>query len=112
MKIHFLPDAKLFKKIPYKLSHKYKDIFKKEIDKIIKEGIKYPIDQSEWTSPMVIQPKNDDPKNLRHVLISDGLTEYPLLILFPLVLLIELSMKWQSMRVTPLKNSHGITKYP
>ena len=28
-------------------------------------GIMYPIDQSEWESPMVIQPKKHEPKKLR-----------------------------------------------
>ena len=28
-------------------------------------GIIYPIDQLEWASPMVVQPKNHDPKKLR-----------------------------------------------
>ena len=28
-------------------------------------GIIYPIDQSEWASPMVVQPKKHDPKKLR-----------------------------------------------
>ena len=28
-------------------------------------GIIYPIDQSEWASPMVVQPKNNDPTKLR-----------------------------------------------
>ena len=28
-------------------------------------GIIYPVDQSEWASPMVMQPKKHDPKNLR-----------------------------------------------
>ena len=28
-------------------------------------GIIYPIDQSEWESPMVVQPKKHDPKKLR-----------------------------------------------
>ena len=41
MKIDLLPDAKLVKKRPYKLAHKYKDIVKKEIDHMLKEGIIY-----------------------------------------------------------------------
>ena len=43
------------KKIPYKLAHKYKELVKKEIDNMLATGIIYPIDQSEWESPMVVQ---------------------------------------------------------
>ena len=32
---------------------------------MLREGIIYPVDQSEWASPMVMQLKNHDPKNLR-----------------------------------------------
>ena len=32
---------------------------------MLKEGIIYPFDQSEWASPMVFQPKNHDPKKFR-----------------------------------------------
>ena len=32
---------------------------------MLKDGIIYPVDQSEWVSPMVVQPKKHDPKKLR-----------------------------------------------
>ena len=51
--IDLLPDAKPVRKRPYKLAHKYKDIVKTEIKSILAAGIIYPIDQSEWASPMV-----------------------------------------------------------
>ena len=54
MKIDIKPDARPVKKIPYKLAHKYKEIVKKEIDNMLVAGIMYPIDQSEWASPMDI----------------------------------------------------------
>ena len=41
MKIELLPYAKPVKKRPYKLSHKYKGIVRKEIDNILKVGIIY-----------------------------------------------------------------------
>ena len=54
MKIDLLPEAILVKKRPYKLAHKYKEIVKTEIDNMVTAGIIYPIDQSEWDSPMVV----------------------------------------------------------
>ena len=56
MKIDIKPDAKPVNKRPYK----YKEIVKKEIDTMLSARIIYPIDQSEWTSPMVVQPENID----------------------------------------------------
>ena len=65
MKIDIKPDVRPIKKRPYKLAHKYKEIVKKEIDNMLAAGIIYPIDQSEWASPMVVQPKKHDPTKLR-----------------------------------------------
>ena len=65
MKIDLLPEATPIKKRPYKLARKYKDIIKIEIDNILTAGIIYPVDQSKWASPMVVQPKKHDPKDLR-----------------------------------------------
>ena len=65
MNIDIKPDAQPVKKRPYKLAHKYKEIVKKEIDNILEAGIIYPIEQSEWESPMVVQPKKHDPTKLR-----------------------------------------------
>ena len=64
MRIEIKPDARLIKKRPYKLAHKYKEIVKKEIDNMLAAGIIYPINQSEWEIPMVVQPKKHDPKKL------------------------------------------------
>ena len=60
MKIYIKPDARPIKKRPYKLSHKYKEIVKNEIENMLAEGIIYPINQSEWEIPMVIQPKKNE----------------------------------------------------
>lgn len=65
IKIDLIPDAKPVRKRPYKLAHKHKDIVKKEIEAMLAARIIYPVDQSEWTSPMVVQPKKHDPKKLR-----------------------------------------------
>ena len=65
MNIDIKPDIWPVKKIPYKLSHKYKEIVEKEIDNMLAAGIIYPIDQSEWEIPMVLQPKKHDPIKLR-----------------------------------------------
>ena len=46
MKIDLIPKAKPIKKTPYKISHKYKDIVKTEIDNMIATSIIYPVDQS------------------------------------------------------------------
>ena len=64
MKIDLLPEAIPVKKRPYKLAHKYKEIVKTEIDIMLTTGIIYPVNQSEWASPMVVQPKKHDPKKL------------------------------------------------
>ena len=65
MKIEIKPEARPIKKRPYKLAHKYKEIVKKEIENMLTARIIYPIDQSEWEIPMVIQPKTHDLKKLR-----------------------------------------------
>ena len=61
MKIDIKPDVRPVKKRTYKLAHKYKEIVKKEINNMFAAGIIYPIDQSEWEIPMVVQPKKHDP---------------------------------------------------
>ena len=65
MKIDLLPKPTPIKKRPYKLAQKYKEIVKTKIDNMLTAGIIYLVDQSEWASPMVVQPTNHDPKKLR-----------------------------------------------
>ena len=65
MKIEIKPEARPIKKRPYKLAHKYKEIVKKEIKNMLTARIIYPINQSEWEIPMVVQPKKHDPTKLR-----------------------------------------------
>ena len=64
MKIDIKPNARPVKKRPYNLAHKYKEIVKKEIDNMLTVGIIYPIDQSKWEIPMVVQPKKHNPTKL------------------------------------------------
>ena len=65
MKIDIKHEARPIKKRPYKLAHKYKEIVKKEINNMLTPGIIYPVDQSKWEIPMVVQPKKHDPTKLR-----------------------------------------------
>ena len=65
MEIDLLLEVTPIKKRPYKLSHKYKEIVKIEIDNMLTTGIIYHVIQSEWASPMVVQPRKNDPKKLR-----------------------------------------------
>ena len=65
MKIDTKPDVLPIKKRPYKPAHKYKKIVKKEIDNMLAACIIYPINQSKWASPMVVQPKKHDSTRLR-----------------------------------------------
>ena len=83
MKINIKPDARPVKKRPYKLAHKYKEIVKKEIDNMLAAGIIYPIDQLEWASPMVVQPKKHDPTKLRICVDFRGLNKVTLTDPFP-----------------------------
>ena len=83
MKIDIKPNVRPVKKIPYKLAHKYKEIVKKEIDNMPAAGIIYPIDQSEWASPMVVQPKKHDPTKLRIFVDFRDLNKVTLINPFP-----------------------------
>ena len=65
MKIDIKPNARPIKKRPYNLTHKYKEIVKKEIDNMLAARIIYLIDQSEWEIPMVVKLKKHDPTKLR-----------------------------------------------
>ena len=60
LKIDIKPNIQPVKKRSYKLAHRYKEIVKKEIDNMLTAGIIYPIDQSEWEVPMVVQCKKHD----------------------------------------------------
>ena len=83
MKIDIKLDVRPVKKRPYKLAHKYKGIVKKEIDNILAAGIIYPIDQLEWASPIVVQPKKHDPTKLRICVNFRDLNKVTLIDPFP-----------------------------
>lgn len=63
--IDLIPRTKPVKNIPYKLAHKYKEIVHEETNSIVEDDIIYPIDKSEWTSPMVMKPEERDLNKLR-----------------------------------------------
>jgi hypothetical protein len=83
MKIDLILGEKPIKKWPYKLAHKYKSIIQKEINGMLAVGIIYPIDKSEWESPMVVQPKKHDPKKIRICIDFRGLNKMTLTDPFP-----------------------------
>ena len=111
MNIDTKPDVRPMKKRPYKLAHKYKEIFKKEIDNMLAVGIIYPIDQSEWASPMVVQPKKHDPTKLRICVDFRELNKVTLTDPFPTPYADEIFKRWQDMNATHLQmDSQVITK--
>jgi len=83
MKIELIHGEKPIKKWPYKLVHKYKSIVQKEIDGMVETDIIDPIDKEKWASPMVVQSKKHDPKNLRIFVNFRGLNKLPLTDPFP-----------------------------
>ena len=83
MKIDIKPDAQPVMKGPYKLTHKYKYIVKKEIDNMLIDGIIYPIDQLEWACPNAIQLKKHNPRKLRIYVNFWELNKVTLTDLFP-----------------------------
>jgi hypothetical protein len=57
MRIPLKPDARPFKKRPYRLNPKYKEKVKTELDRMLEAGIIEPVEESEWISPMAVQDK-------------------------------------------------------
>jgi hypothetical protein len=58
MKIPLISKARPVRQRPYRLKPIYKQKFKEEIDKMLKSGIIEPVEESKWTSPMVVQERN------------------------------------------------------
>jgi hypothetical protein len=54
MRIPLKPNARPFKKRPYRLNPKYKEKVKIEFDKMLEAGIIEPVEESECISPMVV----------------------------------------------------------
>jgi putative transposase len=65
MKIDLIPRVKPIKKWPYKLSHEYNPIVQKYIEEMLVVGIIYPINKSEWESPMVVQNEKSNINKIR-----------------------------------------------
>jgi len=57
MTIQLKRDAKPVKKRPYRLIPRYKEKGYKEFDRMIDTGIIVLMEELEWISPMVVQPK-------------------------------------------------------
>jgi hypothetical protein len=57
MKIQLKPDAKSVKRRPYLLNPKYKEKVRKKLDRMLDAGIIVLVKESDWISPMVVQPK-------------------------------------------------------
>lgn len=53
------PDAKLVEHRPYRhrLNPRVKEKVKREIDRMLAAGLIFPVDKSDWISPIVIQIK-------------------------------------------------------
>ena len=58
MNIQLKPNAKVVNMRPYWLNPKYKENVHKEIDQMLDVGIIVHVEEFEWISPMVVQPKN------------------------------------------------------
>jgi hypothetical protein len=56
--IQLEPDAKMVKRRPYLLNPKYKEKVCKETYRMLDARIIVPVEEFEWISPMVVQPKN------------------------------------------------------
>ena len=55
MKIELNIDSILVKRGPYCLNPRIKEKVKKEIDRMLIDGLIFPVDKAEWISPIMIQ---------------------------------------------------------
>ena len=53
------PDARPVKQRPYRLNPRVKEKVKADIDKMLKAGLIFPVEEAEWVSPIVIQSKKE-----------------------------------------------------
>jgi hypothetical protein len=58
MKLQFTLDAKSVKRRPYHLNPKYKEKVCKDLDRMLDARIIVPMEDLDWISPMMVQPKN------------------------------------------------------
>nr|KUM46586.1 hypothetical protein ABT39_MTgene1688 [Picea glauca]QHR86855.1 hypothetical protein Q903MT_gene862 [Picea sitchensis] len=68
MKIELQPDAKPIKHHPYHLNPRIKEKVKWDIDWMLAAGIIFPVYESDWISPILIQSKKDT-KDIRFVFL-------------------------------------------
>jgi hypothetical protein len=59
MKIELKPESKPVRHRPYHLNLRVKEKFKREIDKILEDGLIFQVEEEEWVSSIVIQNKKD-----------------------------------------------------
>ena len=62
MRIILNPNTRPVKHRPYRLNPRVKEKVKAEIEKMLKEGLIFPVDEVEWVSPIVIQNKKEKSK--------------------------------------------------
>ena len=58
-KIELQPEAKPVRQMRYRMNPNYAAKVKEEIDKYLEAGFIYPVDKTEWLSPIVIVPKKN-----------------------------------------------------
>jgi hypothetical protein len=56
-KIELKPGSKPVRHRPYHLNPRVKEKVKRDIDKMMEDGIIFAVDEAEWVSPIVIQNK-------------------------------------------------------
>jgi hypothetical protein len=59
MKIELNPGSKPVRNRPYHLNPRVKEKVKKEVDKMLEEGLIFAVEEVEWVSLIVIQSKKD-----------------------------------------------------
>ena len=59
MRIILKPNARSVKHRPYRLNPRVKEKVKEEIDKMLKVGLIFPVEEAEWVSPITIQSKKE-----------------------------------------------------
>lgn len=58
-RLELKPDTVPSRQMPYRMSHAERDLAKKEVEKMLAEGVIKP-SESEWTAPLVLAPKEDE----------------------------------------------------
>ena len=58
-KIELQPETKPIRQMRYRMNPNYTTKVKKQFDKYLEAGFIYPVDKTEWLSPIVIVPKKN-----------------------------------------------------